>query len=86
MPRIWAGTQTKSPHRGNLYIALIEWQLDKSIVLFIRSRDSGKSWSTPQRISTKAGYPRDDNGAVVGIIGAVAGRRYEYMYGTKGSM
>jgi len=37
MPRIWADTQPKSPHRGNLYVAWIEWQIDKSIVLFSRS-------------------------------------------------
>jgi len=84
MPRIWADTQAKSPHRGNLYIAWIEWQIDKSIVLFSRSTDSGKSWSTPQRISTKAGYPRDDNGAVVGIIGTVAPDGTQYIVWNEG--
>src|SRR2546430_1083491 len=44
MPRIWADTQPASPHHGNLYIAWIEWQIDKSIVLFSRSTDGGKTW------------------------------------------
>ena len=72
MPRIWTDAGRKSPYRGNLYEAWIEWQIDKSIMLFSRSTDDGKTWSTPKRISTHAGYPRDDNGAVVGIIGTVA--------------
>lgn len=72
MPRIWSDTSAGSPHRGNLYMAWIEWQLTQSIILFARSTDGGATWSAPQRISTKAGLPRDDNGAVVGPIGTVA--------------
>ena len=84
MPRIWADTQPNSPHRGNLYIAWIEWQIDKSIVLFSRSTDGGRTWARPQRISTKAGYPRDDNGAVVGIIGTVAPDGTQYVIWNEG--
>jgi BNR repeat-like domain len=84
MPRIWADTQSKSPYRGHLYIAWIEWQIDKSIVLFSRSTDAGKTWTTPQRISTKAGLPRDDNGAVVGIIGTVAPDGTQYVVWNEG--
>ena len=84
MPRIWADTQPTSPHRGNLYIAWIEWQIDKSIVLFSRSTDDGKTWAKPQRISTKAGWPRDDNGAVVGIIGTVAPDGTQYVIWNEG--
>lgn len=72
MPRIWADVNEKSPHRGNLYYAWIEWGLENSIVLYSRSTDAGSTWSKPIRISTIAGYPRDDNGSVVGIIGTVA--------------
>jgi hypothetical protein len=72
MPRIWSDTGAGSPHRGRLYMAWIEWQVDRSIILFTRSSDGGKSWAPPARISTKAGLPRDDNGAVVGPIGSVA--------------
>ena len=84
MPRIWADTQAKSPYRGNLYIAWIEWQIDKSIVLFSRSTDAGKTWTAPYRISTKAGLPRDDNGAVVGIIGTVAPDGTQYVVWNEG--
>jgi len=84
MPRIWADTQPSSPYRGSLYIAWIEWQIDKSIVLFSRSIDAGRTWSEPQRISTRAGWPRDDNGAVVGIIGTVAADGTQYVVWNEG--
>jgi hypothetical protein len=84
MPRIWADTQPQSPYRGNLYVSWIEWQIDKSIVLFSRSTDAGQSWSKPTRISTKAGFPRDDNGAVVGIIGTVAPDGTQYVVWNEG--
>ncbi len=71
MPRIFADNQPGSPHVGNLYEGWIEWQIDKSIMLFSRSTDQGKTWSKPIRISTQAGFPRDDNGDVVGFIGTV---------------
>ncbi len=84
MPRIWADAEPHSPHRGNLYIAWIEWQLTQSIILFSRSRDGGRTWATPQRISTKAGFPRDDNGAVVGVIGTVAPDGTQYLVWNEG--
>lgn len=72
MPRIFADNAPKSPHAGNLYVGWIEWQIDKSIILFSRSTDAGRSWSVPIRISTHAGLPRDDNGGLVGFVGTVA--------------
>jgi Neuraminidase (sialidase) len=72
MPRIFADNSPRSAHHGSLYAGWIEWQLDKSIILFSRSTDEGQTWSPPIRISTQAGYPRDDNGDVVGFIGTVA--------------
>jgi hypothetical protein len=63
---------THSKYAGNLYIGWTEFRLDKSIMLFSRSTDSGKSWSRPIEISTREGLPRDDNGAVEGFTGAVA--------------
>src|SRR5215831_14684377 len=71
MPRLFADTQPKSRFRGNVYAGWIEWQLDKSIILFARSTDGGKSFSQPLRISTHAGLPRDDNGGLVGFVGVV---------------
>jgi hypothetical protein len=72
MPRIFADNVPGSPHAGSLYVGWIEWQIDKSIMLFSRSTDQGKSWSPPMRISTHAGLPRDDNGGLVGFIGTVS--------------
>jgi hypothetical protein len=71
MPRVFADAQPHSPYSGNVYVGWIEWQLDKSIILFARSTDGGKTFSTPMRISTHAGLPRDDNGGLVGFVGVV---------------
>lgn len=72
MPRVFADAQPHSPFAGNVYVGWIEWQLDKSIILFARSTDSGKTFSKPIRVSTHAGLPRDDNGGLVGFVGVVA--------------
>ncbi len=84
MPRIWADTGAKSPYRGHLYVAWIEWQLTQSVILYSRSTDGGRSWSAPLRISTRAGLPRDDNGAVVGPIGTVAPDGTQYVVWNEG--
>ena len=70
MPRIFADNGPASPYAGNLYAGWIEWQMEQSIMLFSRSTDDGKTWSTPFRISTKAGLPRDGIGGLVGLVGA----------------
>lgn len=71
-PRIFADTGARSPYAGHLYAGWIEWQLQQSIMLWSSSSDDGKTWSPATRISTHAGLPRDDNGAVGGIVAAVA--------------
>ena len=71
MPRVFADTQAHSPYAGNVYVGWIEWQINKSIILFAGSTDGGKSFSPPIRISTHAGLPRDDNGGLVGFVGVV---------------
>ncbi len=63
---------THSSYAGNLYIGWTQFSLDKTIMLFSRSTDSGRTWSPPIQISTREGLPRDDNGAVEGFTGAVA--------------
>lgn len=70
-PYIVADT-THSKYAGNLYVGWTEFTLEKTIMLFSRSTDGGKSWSKPIEISTHEGLPRDDNGAVEGFTGAVA--------------
>ena len=63
---------TRSPYSGNLYIGWTEFSLTKSVILFSRSTDGGKTWSVPQKISSHDGLPRDDNGSLEGFSGAVA--------------
>jgi hypothetical protein len=70
--RIFADTGARSPYAGRLYAGWIEWQLQQSIMLWSTSADAGKTWSPAIRISTHAGLPRDDNGAVGGIVAAIA--------------
>ena len=71
MPRVFADARSHSAYAGNVYVGWIEWQLDQSIILFARSRDGGKTFAEPIRISTHAGLPRDDNGGLVGFVGVV---------------
>ena len=72
MSRIWVDASPMSRHHGNLYVAWINWELDRSIIQFSRSVDHGATWTRPMRISTKVGLPRDDNGGLVAPIGVVA--------------
>ena len=62
---------TQGPYAGSLYVGWTEFTLTQSVILFSRSTDDGATWSKPIRISTQAGLPRDDNGAVEGFTGAV---------------
>ncbi|MBV9405388.1 MAG: hypothetical protein JO211_08590 [Acidobacteriaceae bacterium] len=41
-------------------------------MLFSRSTDSGLTWSSPLKISTHPGLPRDDNGSLGGYFQAIA--------------
>jgi hypothetical protein len=85
MPRLFADNQAASPYHGTLYEGWIEWQMDRSIMLFARSTDQGRTWSAPIRVSTQAGYPRDDNGDVVGFMGIVGPRGTIYAVWNWGS-
>ena len=62
---------TQGPYAGNLYVGWTHFTLTQSEIFFSRSVDDGTTWSKPIRISTQAGLPRDDNGAVEGFSGAV---------------
>ena len=71
-PRIFADNNPASPYAGSLYVGWVEWQLTQSVMYFSRSKDQAKTWSTPLRISTRAGLPRDDNGGLGGYHQAIA--------------
>src|SRR2546423_15405003 len=83
MPRIFPDSAA-SRYAGNLYAGWIEWQIEQSLMLFSRSTDDGRTWSTPIRISTKAGLPRDGIGGLVGLVGAVAPDGKLYMVWNSG--
>ncbi|HET7871036.1 MAG TPA: sialidase family protein [Terriglobales bacterium] len=69
----WIVTDTgSSAHRGNIYVGWTQFTLSESHLLFSRSSDGGKDWSTPLRLSSVPGLPRDDNGALEGFHGVVA--------------
>lgn len=60
-----------SAHPGNLYIGWTQFTLTASDLLFSRSTDGGTTWSTPLKLNTIPGLPRDDNGALEGFDAAV---------------
>jgi hypothetical protein len=62
---------TQGPYAGNLYVGWTEFSLTQSVIFLSRSTDDGVTWSKPVRLSTEAGLPRDDNGAVEGFTGTV---------------
>jgi hypothetical protein len=70
-PELFAD-DTQSSFAGNLYVGWTHFTLSDSEIFFSHSTDAGESWSAPIRISTEQGLPRDDNGAVEGVSGAVA--------------
>ncbi len=70
-PRIFADNGARSRYAGNLYVGWVEWQIDKSVMLFSRSTDDGRTWSPATQISTHPGLPRDDNGSLGGFEQAI---------------
>lgn len=80
-----AADNTNSPYSGNLYVGWTQFTLTKSLILFSRSTDGGKTWSAPMEISTHEGLPRDDNGAVEGFTGAIGADGALYVVWADGS-
>ena len=76
---------TTSRYSGNLYVGWTQFTLTKSVILFSRSTDGGKSWTAPIEISTHEGLPRDDNGSVEGFTGAVGADGTLYVVWADGS-
>jgi hypothetical protein len=62
---------SRGPYAGNLYIGWTRWMLTDSRMMFVRSTDTGKTWSKPIEIDDLRGLPRDDNGALEGFAGVV---------------
>ena len=67
----WIVADTSGPHAGNLYIGWTQFTLAASDLLFSRSSDGGKTWSSPIKLNSVSGLPRDDNGALEGFHGVV---------------
>ena len=80
-----AADNSGGPYSGNLYVGWTQFTLTKSVILFSRSIDGGRSWSAPIEISTHEGLPRDDNGAVEGFTGAVGADGTLYVVWADGS-
>lgn len=68
----WIVTDTAGKHSGNIYVGWTQFTLSASDLLFSRSTDDGKTWSTPIKLNSRPGLPRDDNGALEGFHGVVA--------------
>jgi hypothetical protein len=69
-PYVVADNNPQSPFYGNLYVGWTQDRLTDSGIMFSRSTDGGKTWSTPIQISHSS-LPRDDNGMTEGFVGAV---------------
>lgn len=73
-----AADMTASPYEGNLYVAWTQFDSygsastsDSSRILFSRSTDAGAKWSTPVRVSDRAGNCLDSDSTVEGAVPAV---------------
>jgi hypothetical protein len=85
-PFLAIDTSSESPHRGNLYVAWTRFDVygsrdptHKSHIWFSRSRDGGRSFSPPLRISDKPGTARDDGSTVEGALPAAGPRGEVYV-------
>jgi len=92
-PWIRADTFKESPYKGNLYVAWTRFDEygsknpeHKTHIYFARSKDSGKSFSVPHRISETPGDCLDSSNTVMGAVPAVGpkGEVYVVWAGPKG--
>jgi hypothetical protein len=77
-PWLAVDSSSDSPHRGNLYVAWTRFDVygskdpaHKSHIFFARSRDGGKSFAVPLRISEQPGDAVDSSGTVEGAMPAI---------------
>jgi alpha-glucosidase len=85
-PWIRADVSDDSPHKGNLYVAWTKFDVygsskpeHKSHVYFSRSRDSGKSFAVPRKISDQPGDALDKSGTVMGACPGVGPKGEVYV-------
>ena len=67
----WIVADTSGLHPENIYVGWTQFTLGATDLLFARSIDGGKTWSSPLKLNSVAGLPRDDNGALEGFHGVV---------------
>lgn len=76
----WVGVDRSedSPHRGNVYVAWTRFDVygskdpaHRSHIMIARSRDGGRTFSTPHEISDATGDAIDSDGTVEGVVPAV---------------
>jgi hypothetical protein len=84
-----------SPNRGNVYVAWTRFDVygsnnpeDKSHIWFSRSRDGGRTFMVPVRVSDQPGDAKDSDGTVEGAVPAIGlnGEVYLVWAGPKGLM
>jgi hypothetical protein len=73
----WIGVDrgASSPHRGNVYVAWTRFDVygsanpvHRSRIMFSRSRDGGRTFSTPLEISDETGDARDSDNTIEGVV------------------
>jgi hypothetical protein len=74
-PWIGADRGENSPHRGNVYVAWTRFDVygsdnpvHRSHIMFSRSRDRGRTFSTPLEIADETGDAKDSDGTVEGVV------------------
>jgi hypothetical protein len=75
-----------SPHRGNVYVAWTRFDAYRSTdpdhrtrIFFARSRDGGRTFAPPVRVSDKPGGVMDDSNTVEGAVPAVGPKGEVYV-------
>lgn len=75
-----------SPHRGNVYVAWTRFDKygsrdpeHRSRIFFSRSKDGGKSFTPPVRVSDKSGGALDDKNTLEGAVPAVGSKGEVYV-------
>jgi hypothetical protein len=73
----WIGVDRSevSPHRGNIYVAWTRFDVygsdnpaHRSHIMLSRSRDGGRTFSSPYEVSDETGDAKDSDGTVEGVV------------------